>query len=118
MTTDARGTALVLTSLAQLRAFVAAADLGSFTKAAQQLRITQPAISILIRRLEVDLEVSLINRSGGEFLLTEAGRRLLPHALQAVDAARRGVDAVRPSGSDDGVERPPVGDPHRRPRCS
>ena len=83
------------TSLAQLQAFVAAADLGSFTKAAERLHVTQPAISILIQRLERELETTLISRGGRAFALTDHGRRLLPHAAKAVCAAQQGVDAVR-----------------------
>lgn len=84
-----------LASLAQLQAFVVAADHGSFTKAAGALGISQPAISELVRRLESDLDVQLIRRRGGVFVITPAGERLLPHASQAVTSAQAGFDAVR-----------------------
>ena len=84
-----------LASLAQLEAFVAAGEHGSFTKAAGGIGIRQPAISELVRRLELDLEVQLIQRRGGVFGMTPAGERLYPHALQAVTSAQAGVQAVR-----------------------
>ncbi|WP_404429959.1 LysR family transcriptional regulator [Microbacterium lacus] len=84
-----------LTSFSQLQAFATAAELGSFTRAAAALSITQPAISELIRRLEHDLETTLIGRRGGKFALTMAGEKMLPHAKQAVAAARRAIEAVR-----------------------
>jgi len=84
-----------LASLAQLQAFAAVAEHGSFTQAAGVIGISQPAISELVRRLEMDLDVQLIRRRGGVLALTAAGERLLPHALQAVTSAQAGVRAVR-----------------------
>jgi DNA-binding transcriptional LysR family regulator len=84
-----------LASLAQLQAFVAAVEHGSFTKAAGAIGISQPAISELVRRLEADLEVHLLRRGGGVFAMTPAGERLLPHALQAVTSAQAAALAVR-----------------------
>ena len=47
---------------AQLRAFQAVADHGGFSRAAEALHLTQPAISDQVRRLEQDYDVSLFNR--------------------------------------------------------
>ena len=84
-----------LTSLTQLQAFVTVVKFGSFTRAAVALSISQPAISELIRRLELDLSATLILRRGGKWELTNAGEKLLPHAEQAVASARQAVEAVR-----------------------
>ena len=69
-----------LTSLTQLQAFVTVVKFGSFTRAAAELGISQPGISELIRRLELDLNATLILRRGVKFELTSAGEKLLPHA--------------------------------------
>jgi DNA-binding transcriptional LysR family regulator len=84
-----------LTSLTQLQAFVTVVKFGSFTRAAAELGISQPGISELIRRLELDLSSTLILRRGVKFELTSAGQKLLPHAEQAVASARQAVKAVR-----------------------
>ena len=57
----------------QLRAFVAIVEQGSFSKAAQKLYITQPAISLQIKTLETELGLVLIERRDREIALTPAG---------------------------------------------
>ncbi|MBV8897276.1 MAG: LysR family transcriptional regulator [Acidobacteriaceae bacterium] len=52
----------------------------SFSRAGEKLLRTQPAISIAIQRLESDLKEKLIDRSGRELLLTDAGRVVLEYA--------------------------------------
>ena len=52
----------------------------SFSRAGEKLLRTQPAISIAIQRLESDLKEKLIDRSGRELLLTDAGRVVLEFA--------------------------------------
>jgi DNA-binding transcriptional LysR family regulator len=64
----------------QLSAFIAVAETGSFTRAANRLHLTQPAISKRIYLLEGYLGNSLFDRIGKRVNLTEAGRVLLPHA--------------------------------------
>lgn len=81
-------------SLNQLRAFVAVAERASFTQAAVELDISQPGVSLLIRKLETHLNVALLQR-GKVVTLTTAGTCLLPFAKQAVRAAHRGAQAVR-----------------------
>jgi DNA-binding transcriptional LysR family regulator len=61
----------------QLQGFVAAAKAGSFTGAARQMAITQPAFSQLIRELESTLRVKLFDRTTRRMELTEAGHRFL-----------------------------------------
>ncbi len=57
----------------QLTTFVTVAELGSFTKAARALYMTQPAISWQIKSLETDLELTLLERQDRNVTLTEAG---------------------------------------------
>jgi DNA-binding transcriptional LysR family regulator len=64
-----------------LRAFVLAAELGSFSAAAREMRKAQSAVSTAIANLEIDAGVDLFDRSGRSPVLTEEGRSLLPHAL-------------------------------------
>ena len=64
-------------SLKQMRAFVAVARAGSFTRAADQLFITQSALSSLIRNLESELGLRLLDRTTRRLELTDAGTELL-----------------------------------------
>ncbi len=65
-----------------LAAFVAVADTDSFSRAADQLQLTQPAVSKRIAALEHALGARLFNRIGRRISLTEAGQALLPRARQ------------------------------------
>jgi DNA-binding transcriptional LysR family regulator len=60
----------------QLAAFVAVVERRSFSQAAEQLGVTQPAVSLQIRSLEKRLGLQLLDRSGRRVEPTEAGRRL------------------------------------------
>ncbi|CAH0302922.1 HTH-type transcriptional activator CmpR [Pseudomonas sp. Bi70] len=71
--------------LATLNAFIAIAELGSFSEAAIRLHLTQPAVSKRIASLEQQLRVRLFDRLGREVSLTEAGRALLPRAYQILN---------------------------------
>jgi len=64
-------------SLRQIRAFVGVADAGSFTAAAAKLHVTQSAVSLLIRDLESELDLRLLDRSTRSVRLTEAGYEFL-----------------------------------------
>jgi len=75
-----------------LKAFVTAAKLLSFSLAADQLRLTQPAISKRIANLEQQLQCRLFDRIGRTISLTEAGQTLLPKArniLLEIEDTRR-----------------------------
>lgn len=65
-----------------LNVFVTVVEEGSFTRAAEKLFRTQPAVSMSIQRLEADLQETLIDRSGRELALTAAGRLVYECARQ------------------------------------
>jgi len=69
----------------QLQAFVTVSRLGSFSRAAEQLFLTQPAISKRIDKLEQQLNVRLFDRIGRHVNLTDAGLVLLPKAHNILD---------------------------------
>ncbi|MDD4169518.1 MAG: LysR substrate-binding domain-containing protein, partial [Desulfotomaculaceae bacterium] len=66
----------------QLEAFIWVAELQSFTKAARQLFMSQPAVSFQIKALEEELNVVLFNRGDKRMILTVAGQLLYPEAKQ------------------------------------
>lgn len=70
-----------------LTAFVAVAEQGSFSQAAQALYLTQPAVSKRISSLEHELDTRLFDRLGRQIALTEAGRALLPRAIELLQSA-------------------------------
>jgi DNA-binding transcriptional LysR family regulator len=83
-----------LLSHQQLRCFCAAAELGSFTAAADALGVTQPAVAQHIRKMEDLLGVDLFVRAGRGVVPTDAGRTFADHAarsLQALDDAAGSV---------------------------
>jgi len=65
-----------------LSAFIAVSEQKSFSRAAEQLFLTQPAVSKRISALETELNTQLFDRIGRRVQLTEAGRALLPSALR------------------------------------
>ena len=84
--------------LRQLATFVAVAEEGSFTRAAERLHVVQSAVSAGVRNLEKELGAELFDRSTHSVKLTDSGRVLLPEAratLAAAQAARDAVDEVR-----------------------
>lgn len=74
--------------LTQLQAFATVAALGHLTRAAEQLHLSQPALSGRIKSLEEELGVTLFERTPAGMSLSAAGRELLPLAERALDAAR------------------------------
>lgn len=63
-----------------IKVFYTVATEKSFSRAATKLLRTQPAVSMMVRRLESDLGEKLIDRSGREFILTDVGRVVLEYA--------------------------------------
>jgi DNA-binding transcriptional LysR family regulator len=82
-------------TLQQLTYFLAAAEHGSFTAAADVLRLARPSVSEQIAHLEAELGVALFVRAGRRLQLTDAGRLLVPEAERTLGAAREAADAVR-----------------------
>ncbi|MDP8961555.1 MAG: LysR family transcriptional regulator [Actinomycetota bacterium] len=68
----------------QLRAFCAAVESGSFSKAARQLGRSQPGVSRQVQRLEAELGTNVLARTGGGVRLTAAGERLLAFARRTL----------------------------------
>jgi len=65
-------------NLRDIRAFIAVAQTGSFTQAAGRLHLSQPALTVQIRRLEETLGLRLFDRNSRNVALTPTGRDLLP----------------------------------------
>lgn len=82
----------------QLRVFLAVAEEGSFTRAADRLHVVQSAVSAGIRSLERELGTRLFNRSTRQVQLNDAGRALLPEARQVLAAVALAADAVAQVG--------------------
>ncbi len=68
----------------QLRSFVAVADCGSFTRAAEQLYISQPSVSAHIRQLEEELHERLFLRTTKSLSITPRGRELYEYAVHVL----------------------------------
>jgi DNA-binding transcriptional LysR family regulator len=83
----------------QLQAFCAVVEKKSFSQAAEQLGVTQPAVSLQVRALEQRLGQSLLDRSGRRVEPTEAGRRLYRSAQRMLALEEQLLDEV---GADDG----------------
>ena len=75
-------------NIVQLKAFVAVADRGSFSAAARELGLSQPAVTMQIQALEADLGVTLLDRRYRSTIPTEAGQALLPKARAILDELR------------------------------
>ena len=82
-------------TLQQLTYFLAAAEHGSFSAAANALLMAQPSLSEQIRRLEAELGVPLFTRAGRGLALTDAGRLLIPHAERTLAEAQAAIESVR-----------------------
>ena len=80
--------------ISQINAFLAVAELESFTLAAEKLHITQPAVSKRIRQLENHIKADLFDRIGKRSILTPNGKAFKPHAeriLQELKTYRSGL---------------------------
>ncbi len=88
----------------QIKAFLAVAELESFSLAAERLHITQPAVSKRIRQLENNARVELFDRIGKRSILTPNGKAFKPHAeriLQELQSYRSSLSQqqITPSGN-------------------
>src|SRR2546423_2154271 len=83
-----------LPALNALKAFEAAARHGSFTRAAEELFVTQGAVSHQVKALEAELGLKLFNRERQRLVITEAGRAYLGGGRDAFDRIGDGTERV------------------------
>src|SRR5262245_698338 len=83
-----------LPALNALRAFAAAACHESFTRAAEELCVTQGAVSHQVKALEAELGVKLFNRERQRLVITEAGREYLIVLRDALDRIAVGTERL------------------------
>ncbi len=79
----------------QLEAFEHVVRLGSFSKAARHLNLSQPAISVRIQGLEKEVGGGLFYRVGKRVELTEIGKGFLPYARQAIEILAKGIERAQ-----------------------
>jgi len=77
---------MTLINIRHLRAFVAVCELKHFTKAAETIHLTQPALSILIKQLESELGVGLVNRKTRSVEITEIGQEFYEITKKLTDS--------------------------------
>lgn len=85
--------------LKSMEYFVQVAQLGSFSRAAEVLRLTQPAVSRQVRKLESEMGVPLLYRRGRNVAPTEAGQILLSRARELCKEAAKICEDVRAGAS-------------------
>ena len=85
-------------NLDQLRAFVEVVERGSFTAAAKELNLTQPAVTHQVQELERRFQVALVERFGKRAYLTQAGEKLIEHARSLLDEDSRTQVTMRRFG--------------------
>jgi DNA-binding transcriptional LysR family regulator len=73
----------------QIEYAAAVARFGSFRRAAEELHISQPALSETVRKLEAELGVNILDRQRTGATVSAEGRELLPHLLEVIEAAQR-----------------------------
>jgi DNA-binding transcriptional LysR family regulator len=76
-------------NLDQLRAFIEVIERGSFTAAARELNLTQPAVTHQVQELERRFKVPLVERFGKRAYLTQAGEKLIEHARNLLEEDSR-----------------------------
>lgn len=81
--------------VANLRAFVAVAEQASFSLAAKQLFLTQPAVSKRIAALETELDTRLFDRVSTQVSLTEAGETLLHRARRILREVNHAIEEIK-----------------------
>jgi len=84
-----------------LRYFLAVADHGSFTRAAQSCNVSQPTLSVGIAKLEGLLKATLFRRTNQRIELTEAGARLMPYARRIESEFNQALATVSGEGARD-----------------
>src|SRR3954449_1429764 len=89
-------------TLRQLEYLIAVAEEGSFTRAAERLYVSQPALSHQIKALEASVGGELLERQPQAVRLTPMGRAFLPHATAAIRAAEEARHEARAVGDLEG----------------
>lgn len=90
---------MMMNRLAAMEAFIRVVDAGSFTGAARQLRVGQPAISKMIAQLEDRVGVKLLLRTTQGLTPTEAGETFYEHAKRSVEEADEAELKARGAGA-------------------
>lgn len=88
-----------------LRSFLRVAEAGSFSAAAIDLNLTQPAVSRQVSALEEHLNTSLLHRSTTALALTAEGERMIPLARRVVDAVEALSESAGPAEAAPGKVR-------------
>jgi DNA-binding transcriptional LysR family regulator len=81
-----------------LQVFLSVAKHLNFTRAGEEVHLSQPSVSVRIRQLEHDLGSKLFEHLGKKVTLTEAGELLIPYAtrvIAAMDDARHAIDELK-----------------------
>ena len=84
----------------QLLTFITVFELNNYSRTADHLNLTQPAVTARIQKLEIELGCKLFSRDGKKIILTEAGRILLPFArkiLSYMNEAKQTIDLLKSS---------------------
>lgn len=84
----------------QLRYFIAIVEEGSFSRAAQRIRIAQPALSLQVRKMEEALQTKLLLRGPQGVLPTEAGELLVKSARNILTSLSQTEDDLRSMGNE------------------
>jgi len=82
-------------TLTQLSSFLAVANTGSVTRAADELVVTQPSVSAAVSALSAEVGIALIERDGRSVRLTSAGRAFAAYAADVVGLLEQGARAAR-----------------------
>jgi DNA-binding transcriptional LysR family regulator len=88
----------------KLRVFRVVADTLNFRRAADELHLTQPAITAQIKSLEEGLGIALFDRIGRDITLTPAGTTLLQYVRQIESITNEAVAALAPFGGQEGID--------------
>ena len=91
---------MIRATLQQLRVFQAVAEHRSFTKAAEEIHLTQPGVSIQVKRLEELLDVKLFEKMGNQIYLTAEGQELLDTCNDMFDRFARFEEKIKELSGD------------------
>lgn len=92
-------------NLEYIRYFVKLAELGHYTKAAEELCISQPSLSHAVRQMEGELGVQLFERKGRHTVLTRFGEEFLDTSRRTLSTLDTGISSLKRSAAGEGVIR-------------